>query len=109
MISHIKLLNEGQIEAAQSLGLTQKQVFSSIVMEQTLTRTYPSILEQFIVNVKQTAIFSIIRLLNLQWMADKDINMSFDITTPLIMISVIYLGLVSLINLVIRKTTKNKI
>ncbi|BAD04579.1 ABC-type amino acid transport system, permease [Onion yellows phytoplasma OY-M] len=41
---NIKMLDKGQIEAAYSLGMNQKQVFKYILFEQGLQRTKPFIL-----------------------------------------------------------------
>ncbi|MBT1576888.1 transporter substrate-binding domain-containing protein, partial ['Elaeagnus angustifolia' witches'-broom phytoplasma] len=60
LMQNIKFLDKGQIEAAHSLGMNQKQVFLSIVFPQTLKRSVPFILQQLITNIKDSSFFAII-------------------------------------------------
>ncbi|PQP79578.1 hypothetical protein C6B37_01550 [Candidatus Phytoplasma phoenicium] len=96
MINNYKFLDKGQIEAAYVLGMNSQQVFKEIIFNQILQRIMPSLRNQFIFNIKDTAFFSIIGLNNLLWIANRNISATYDIITPLIIISCIYLFLVFL-------------
>ncbi|WP_349401876.1 ABC transporter permease subunit [Candidatus Phytoplasma solani] len=110
MMRNIELINQGQIEAAASLGMNSKQIFRYIIFEQALKTTYPYILQQFIINIKDTALFSIIGLTTLIWKAEQDMSINFDIITPFFIVSVIYLILVGITKYIIKQNSiKNKI
>ncbi|MDV3205463.1 MAG: transporter substrate-binding domain-containing protein [Weeping tea tree witches'-broom phytoplasma] len=106
ILHHIRFLDQGPIEAAYALGMNQKQVFKHIILEQALKRTSPSIWNQFIVNLKDTALFSIIGLTSLLWSAQRNIAITYDTITPFVIVSIIYLILVSITNIISHKIHK---
>jgi ABC-type amino acid transport system permease subunit/ABC-type amino acid transport substrate-binding protein len=101
--NNIKLLDKGQIEAAYSLGMKKKQVFTYIILRQVLKRSIPFVIDQVIINFKETALFSIIGLSSLLWTAQRHIALTNDTITPFLIISVIYLTLVTLTNYIGQK------
>lgn len=105
MMHHNKFLDKGQIEAAYALGMNQKQVFKEIIFSQILKRTIPSIKNQFIINIKETTAFSIIGLIDLLWVAQRNVSKTYDVIIPFVVITLIYIFLVSLI----QTTSKFKI
>ncbi|QTX03236.1 ABC-type amino acid transport system permease component [Candidatus Phytoplasma luffae] len=106
MINNIKTLDKGQIEGAYALGMDDKKVFKYIIFEQGLKRTYPFIINQLVINIKESALFALIGLNTLLWQAQKEQNLDFDMWTPLIIITVIYLILVFLTRFWIRLRKK---
>ncbi|MDV3139211.1 MAG: transporter substrate-binding domain-containing protein [Candidatus Phytoplasma australasiaticum] len=108
MSRQINFLEYGPIEAAYALGLTSKQVFRHIILEQILKREIPNIWDQFIVNLKETALYSIIGLPNLLWTAQRNIAITYDTITPFIIISIIYISLASLTQFLKQKTLFKK-
>lgn len=58
----IEAVDHGQIEAARSLGLTNTQTMTSIVLPQALRTMMPSIINQFIITIKDTSLLSVIGL-----------------------------------------------
>ncbi|MDO8064094.1 transporter substrate-binding domain-containing protein [Candidatus Phytoplasma bonamiae] len=96
MSRQINFLESGPIEAAYALGLSSKQVFRYIILEQILKREIPNIWDQFVINLKETALYSIIGLPNLLWTAQRNIAITYDTITPFIIISIIYISLSSL-------------
>ncbi|WP_341266385.1 ABC transporter permease subunit [Candidatus Phytoplasma fraxini] len=98
MVNHAKFLDKGQIEAAYALGMNQKQVFKYIIFEQTLKRIIPSLWSQFIMNFKETSLFAIIGLSSLLWSAERNAAITYNTITPFLIVSVIYLFLVCVIN-----------
>lgn len=103
MLNHIKFLDPGQIEAAHSLGMNQKQVFRYITLGQTFKRTIPSIWNQFIINLKETALFQIIGVVSLIFAAQRQVSITFDTITPYLLISLFYLMLVGITDLINQK------
>ncbi|WP_017193796.1 amino acid ABC transporter permease [Vaccinium witches'-broom phytoplasma] len=104
MLNHIKFLDHGQIEAAYSLGMNQKQVFRYITLGQTFKRTIPSVWNQFIINLKETALFQIIGVVSLIFAAQRQVSITFDTITPYLLISLFYLMLVGMTDLINQKT-----
>lgn len=56
----IEAVDHGQVEAARSLGLTSTQMMTSIVLPQALRTMMPSIINQFIITIKDTSLLSTI-------------------------------------------------
>ncbi|AGL90158.1 Amino acid ABC transporter permease component [Candidatus Phytoplasma australiense] len=106
MLNHIKFLDSGQIEGSVALGMKPKQVFRYIIFSQSIKRTYPSIWSQFIVNIKDTALFSSIGLAGVIWQAKRNIATNGDTITPYLTISIIYIILVLSTNLIKKMTMK---
>ncbi|MFB5029653.1 MAG: hypothetical protein WJU30_00190 [Candidatus Phytoplasma pruni] len=106
-VNNMKLLDKGQFEAAYSLGMKKKQVFSYIILRQTLKRSMPFVWNQLIINFKETALFSIIGLSSLLWSAQRNIVLTNDTITPFVIVSVIYLTLITLTNCICKKINKN--
>ncbi|XXP77447.1 MAG: transporter substrate-binding domain-containing protein [Lettuce witches'-broom phytoplasma] len=106
-VNNMKLLDKGQIEAAYSLGMKKKQVFSYVILRQTLKRSMPFVWNQLIINFKETALFSIIGLSSLLWTAQRNIVLTNDTITPFVIVSVIYLTLNTLTNCIGKKINKN--
>ncbi|NWN46065.1 ABC transporter permease subunit [Candidatus Phytoplasma pruni] len=106
MLNHIKFLDKGQIEAGYALGMERKQVFRYIILEQTFKRTIPSFWNQLIINLKETSLFSVIGMVSLLWTAERNISITFDAITPFIVVSIIYIVLVSLTNFTSKKIQK---
>lgn len=58
----IEAVDKGQMEAGRSLGLSYGQTMSKIIMPQAFRLMLPSIINQFIVTLKDTSLLSIISL-----------------------------------------------
>ncbi len=56
----IQSVDIGQMEAGRSLGLTYAQTMTNIVMPQAIRTMIPSIINQFIITLKDTSILSVI-------------------------------------------------
>ncbi|MBS2126523.1 ABC transporter substrate-binding protein/permease ['Fragaria x ananassa' phyllody phytoplasma] len=109
MINHAQFLDKEQIRAGHALGMNHKQVFKHIIFAQTLTKTVPSLWNQFIINIKDTALFSVIGLASLLWSAQRNASVNYDTITPFLVVSIFYLVLVFIISLLSRITlNKNK-
>ena len=61
----IEAVDKGQIEAARSLGLTYGKTMKKIVLPQALRTMLPSIINQFIISIKDTSLLSVIGLAEL--------------------------------------------
>ncbi|MGL9687953.1 MAG: transporter substrate-binding domain-containing protein [Candidatus Phytoplasma sp. TWB_XP] len=99
LMQNIKFLDKGQIEAAHSLGMNQKQVFFSIIFPQALKRSVPFIIQQFITNIKDSSFFAIIGITELSWQAQSNMGSTFNPILPFVTISCFYLIIISITNL----------
>ena len=61
----IEAVDKGEIEAARSLGLTYGKTMKKIVLPQALRTMLPSIINQFIISIKDTSLLSVIGLTEL--------------------------------------------
>lgn len=58
----IQSVNKGQREAALAIGMTQQQAFRKIVLPQALRNSFPSIGNEFVVNIKDTSVLNVISM-----------------------------------------------
>ena len=58
--SGIQSIDKGQIEAARSIGMTSMQAMLSIVLPQAIKNSFPSIGNEFIVNIKDSSMLNVI-------------------------------------------------
>ncbi|MCX2955752.1 transporter substrate-binding domain-containing protein [Candidatus Phytoplasma citri] len=107
LMQNIKFLDKGQIEAAHSLGMNQKQVFLSIVFPQTLKRSVPFILQQLITNIKDSSFFAIIGVAELSWKAQSNMGATLNPILPFVMISCFYLIIISMTGFLSKMLEKN--
>ena len=56
----IEAVDVGQVEAARSLGLTYGQTMRKVILPQAIRTMLPSIINQFIISLKDTSLISII-------------------------------------------------
>lgn len=56
----IEAIDKGQMEAARSLGLTYSKAMLRVILPQALRTMMPSIINQFIISLKDTSILSVI-------------------------------------------------
>ncbi len=89
--SGINGINSGQMEAARSLGLSHTYAMRYIVLPQALKNTVPALMNELIVNVKDTSVLSIIgvtELFNMTRAAASETYMTFQ---AYILAAIIYL------------------
>ena len=61
----IEAVDKGQVEAARSLGLSYGQTMTKIVLPQAIRTMLPSIVNQFIISIKDTSLMSTVGLAEL--------------------------------------------
>ena len=103
---------ESQFEAASALGMTHNQRMWHIILPQAIKNCLPSITNEFIVNIKDTSVLSIISVSELFFVGTTIASQSFKFFPTYLMISAIYLILTFTItrifNLIERKLEGNK-
>lgn len=61
----IQSIDPGQNEAARSLGMTATQTMMSIILPQAIRNSFPSIGNEFIVNIKDSSMLNVIGVIEL--------------------------------------------
>lgn len=89
--SGINGINEGQIEAARSLGLSHFDAMRYIVLPQALKNTVPALMNELIVNVKDTSVLSIIGVTELFYMTKAAASETYLTFPAYVLTAIIYL------------------
>ena len=89
---------QGQIEAARDLGLTPIQTIFHVQLPQMLTLIIPSLINQTIIVVKESAILSIITVPELTTAAVKVSTTTFSIVEPYLLLAGAYWIIVTFIS-----------
>jgi putative lysine transport system permease protein len=67
----INAIDKGQLEAARSLGMTRGQAMIHIIIPQALKNSIPAIGNEFVVNIKDTAVLNVISVTELFFMTTR--------------------------------------
>ncbi|MEC4558855.1 MAG: ABC transporter permease subunit ['Conium maculatum' witches'-broom phytoplasma] len=94
ILNNIKFTDKGQVEAAYALGMNDKQAFKYVVFHQALRKSKMGILNQFIVNVQNTAFLNIIGFVDIMFIAKTNATVDLDYITPYTTVSILYLTLI---------------
>lgn len=89
--SGINGINEGQIEAARSLGLSYFEAMRYIILPQALKNTVPALMNELIVNIKDTSVLSIIGVTELFYMTKSAASETYMTFPAYILTAIIYL------------------
>lgn len=110
--SGIMSIDEGQFEAAKSLGLSYRTMMKSIILPQALKNVLPAIGNEFIALLKETSIAGYIGLQDLTRGGEIIRSITYEPLLPLLSVAVIYLILVmlltSLVSWMERRLKKNE-
>ena len=102
----ITAVPKGQTEAARSLGLGSARTMYKIVLPQALKVAIPSMVNQFIITVKDTSILSIIGLADIVNKAKVYVGKSYQFFATYILVAVYYLVVISILMVVSRYLEK---
>lgn len=89
----IQGVDQGQMEAGRSLGLTWGQTMSKIIMPQAFRTILPTFTSEFITLIKETSVASFIAVVDLQKACDNIRNATYNAWIPLLSCAFIYLCL----------------
>lgn len=92
-------VNKGQHEAARSLGLSKARTMVKVVLPQAVKVAIPSMVNQFIITVKDTSILSIIGLADIVNKAKVYVGKSYQFFATYILVALYYLIVISLLML----------
>ena len=96
--SGFECVDDGQLEAGLALGLTFNQTLRTIIIPQAVRIALPSLGNEFITLVKETAIAGYIGIMDLTKASDTIASRTYDYFFPLILIAIIYLIITGLLS-----------
>lgn len=97
--SGISAVPKGQVEAARSLGLGSARTMFKVVLPQAIKVAIPSMVNQFIITVKDTSILSVIGLAEIVNRAKVYVGKSYQFFATYILVAVYYLIVISILML----------
>ena len=100
-------IDKGQTEAGRSLGLSSGQTMLYIVIPQALKNIFPTLCNEFIVLIKETAIVGYIGLMDIQKAGDFIKSATFLPFMPLFAVAIIYYVIVKILTLLLGVVEKN--
>lgn len=99
----IQAVDHGQTEAGRSLGLSQRQTMTYIVIPQAMKNILPALVNEFIVLLKETAVAGYIGVMDLTKVSDFVVSRTFIAFMPLIGTAVIYFTIVKFLSFFLGK------
>lgn len=98
----LESVDDGQIEAGASLGLSTFQIMTNIVLPQGFRRALPALFNEFIALIKETSIVGTIGVVDITKVAANITVRTLDPFAPYIVSAVIYLVIVIGLNQVLK-------
>lgn len=102
----IQSIDEGQMEAARSIGFNKRQAMTFIIFPQALKNILPALGNEFVSVIKESSQVSIIGLAELMYITTTVRSISFRSFEPLLIVSILYFIVTSVFSLLVRKMEK---
>lgn len=102
----IQAVPKGQTEAARSLGMTQAKTLKRVVLPQALKISIPSLVNQFIITVKDTSILSVIGLAEIVNKAKTYVGSTYQFFATYTLVAVFYLVVISILMIISKQVEK---
>ena len=103
LIKCLMSIDNGQFEAARSLGLNYRQTMIQVILPQAFKNVLPALANEFIVLLKETSISGYIGLNDLTRGGDIIRSITYDPMLPLFGVALIYLVLVVILSSLVKK------
>lgn len=91
---------KGQTEAARSLGLTNGQTMRKVVLPQAIKFSIPSLVNQFIITIKDTSILSAIGMAELVNKAKTYVGSTYTFFETYLVVALMYLVIISILMII---------
>lgn len=104
---NINSVDKGQIEAGCALGLSNFKCFKKIVFPQALKKILPQYKNEINALIKNTSIVGYVAIQDLTKMGDIIRSRTFDAFFPLIMVSIVYIIIALILNLILDRLLSN--
>lgn len=98
--SGISAVDKGQMEAARSLGLSKSRAMYRVILPQAIKICVPSILNQFIITLKDTSIVSVIGFAEIVYQAKIYIGRTMDSFATWTLVALFYLLAVTVLTII---------
>lgn len=94
----IQAVNSGQMEAARSLGLPRSHAMTKVILPQAVKIVIPSMVNQFIITLKDTSIISIIGLSELTQTGKLIVSANFQSFNTWGIVAIYYFVIISILS-----------
>lgn len=102
----ISAVDTGQVEAARSLGMSGARTMVRVVLPQAIKIAIPSMVNQFIITIKDTSILSVIGLADIVNKAKVYVGSSYQFFATYVFVAIFYLVIISILMVVSRYVEK---
>ncbi|MBQ1251743.1 MAG: amino acid ABC transporter permease [Firmicutes bacterium] len=102
----ISAVPKGQTEAARSLGLSSGKTFIKVVLPQAIKIAIPSMVNQFIITVKDTSILSVIGLGELMNLGKVYVGSTYLFFETYVLVAIFYLIIISILMIISKYVEK---
>ncbi|MDR0789089.1 MAG: ABC transporter substrate-binding protein/permease [Bifidobacteriaceae bacterium] len=99
--SGLQSIDQGQREAGLSLGVSETKVFRFIMLPQAIRNSFPSIGNQFVVNIKDSCVLNVIGVIDLYFQSSSVAGTNMLYAETFIVTCLIYLSLTFLAGLLL--------
>lgn len=99
----IGAIDKGQFEAAQAIGMNHVTTMKEIILPQVIKNILPATGNEFVVNIKDTSMLSVIGVSELFFQTNSIAGNNFKFTEAFFITSVIYLIMTFTITKILRK------
>ena len=100
--SGIQSVDKGQSEAARSLGMSSMQTMMLVVLPQAIKNSFPSIGNEFIVNIKDSSVLNVIAVTELYFQTSSIAGSIFKFKETFFVSALIYLVLTYTTSIILR-------
>jgi len=104
----INAVNPGQMEAARSLGLSHGQSMRKVILPQALRICLPSLVNQFIITLKDSSIISVIGLADIMYQAKIYVGRSMESFATYTWVALFYFIVIAILTQ-IAKTVERRV
>lgn len=95
-------VDDGQFEAAQAIGMTHGQTMRKVVVPQVLRNILPATGNEFVINIKDTAVLSVIGVADLFFQGNSAAGANFQFFQTFTIVGIIYLIMTFTITRILR-------
>lgn len=104
----IQAIDDGQMEAARSLGMSTKQAMIKVILPQALRNSVPAIGNELVINIKDSSVLSVIGVIELMYQSKAAASQYYLHVPSALVAAVIYLiltmGATRLLEYILTKT-----
>ena len=99
-------VDRGQMEGALSVGMTHRQAMFHVVLPQVLRNILPSVSNEFVINIKDTSVLSVISITDLFFVHKSVVGALYTYFESAVIVMIIYLSMTLLASYLLRAWEK---